>query len=99
MGVMRSYVSQIENGRMVPTINTLEKFARALEVPIYAMFYDGERPPKMRNLPKVKEEFDGVGEDARYINQIIRLLNKMSERDRKLLLALVGAMAKARGLG
>jgi transcriptional regulator with XRE-family HTH domain len=41
---------RIENGHTVPAIESLEKMARALEVPIYALFYDGEsRPPALPN--------------------------------------------------
>ena len=43
-GLVRVYVSRVENGHTVPSIETLEKFARALEVPMYALFYDGEEP-------------------------------------------------------
>jgi transcriptional regulator with XRE-family HTH domain len=45
-GLLRAYISRVENGHMVPSVETLEKFARALEVPMYQLFYDGEAPPK-----------------------------------------------------
>jgi transcriptional regulator with XRE-family HTH domain len=32
-GLLRCYVSRVENGHTVPSVETLEKFARALEVP------------------------------------------------------------------
>ena len=41
-GLLRCYVSRVENGHTVPAIETLEKFARALDVPMYELFYDGE---------------------------------------------------------
>jgi transcriptional regulator with XRE-family HTH domain len=44
-GLLRCYISRVENGRTVPAIETLEKLARAMEVPIYALFDDGEKPP------------------------------------------------------
>ena len=34
----------VENGHTVPAVETLEKFARALEVPMYVLFYDGDEP-------------------------------------------------------
>jgi transcriptional regulator with XRE-family HTH domain len=40
----RCYVSRVENGHTVPAVETLEKFARALEVPMYVLFYDGDEP-------------------------------------------------------
>ena len=51
-GLIRCYVSRIENGHAVPAVETLEKFARALEIPLYQLLYDGEEPPKLRDLPK-----------------------------------------------
>ena len=53
-GLLRCYISRVENGHTVPAIETLEKMARALEVPMYQLFYDGEEPPKLPNLPKRK---------------------------------------------
>jgi transcriptional regulator with XRE-family HTH domain len=53
-GLLRCYISRVENGHTVPTVETLEKMARALEVPPYRLFYDGETPPKLENLPKCK---------------------------------------------
>jgi transcriptional regulator with XRE-family HTH domain len=34
-GLLRCYVSRVENGHTVPSIETLEKFPRALGVPMY----------------------------------------------------------------
>ncbi len=48
-GACCSYISRVENGHTVPAVETLEKLARALEVPIYRLFYDGEEPPKLPN--------------------------------------------------
>jgi len=53
-GLLRCYICRVENGHTVPAIETLEKMARALEVPMYQLFYDGEEPPKLPNLPKRK---------------------------------------------
>jgi transcriptional regulator with XRE-family HTH domain len=53
-GLLRCYISRVENGHTVPAIETLEKMSRALEVPLYQLFYDGEEPPELPNLPKRK---------------------------------------------
>jgi transcriptional regulator with XRE-family HTH domain len=53
-GLLRCYSCRVEKGHTVPAIETLEKMARALEVPMYQLFYDGEEPPKLPNLPKRK---------------------------------------------
>jgi transcriptional regulator with XRE-family HTH domain len=53
-GLLRCYISRVENGHTVPAIETLEKLARALEIPLYQVFYDAEEPPKLPNLLKRK---------------------------------------------
>src|SRR5216684_2305802 len=96
-GLLRCYVSRVENGHTVPAIETLEKMARALEVPLYQLFYDGEEPPKLPNLLKRKSSdgivWGSVGKEARYLNKLRRLLGKADESDRKLLLCMAQKMA------
>jgi transcriptional regulator with XRE-family HTH domain len=43
-GLLRCYISRVENGHTVPAVETLEKLARAFEVPLYQLFYEGEEP-------------------------------------------------------
>jgi transcriptional regulator with XRE-family HTH domain len=50
-GLLRGYLSQVEGGEAVPAIGTLERIAAALEVPLHKLFYDGEEPPLLPNLP------------------------------------------------
>src|ERR1700741_2964862 len=100
-GLLRCYISRVENGHTVPAIDTLEKMARALEVPMYQLFYDGEKPPELPNLPKRKSSDDiawgSAGKDARYLSKIRRLLAKTEEEDRKLLLFMAQKMAGTKG--
>jgi len=69
-GLLRCYISRVENGHTVPTVETLEKMARALEVPMYKLFYDGAAPPKLENLPKRKTAdeiaWGSSGKDAQH---------------------------------
>lgn len=99
-GLLRCYISRVENGHTVPAIETLEKLARALEVPLYQLFYDGEEPPKLPNLPKRKSSDDiawgSSGKDGRFLNKLRRLLAKTEEADRKLLLHMAQKMARPR---
>jgi transcriptional regulator with XRE-family HTH domain len=96
-GLLRCYVSRVENGHTVPAVETIEKFARALEVPIYQLFYDGDKPPKLPNFPKRKTAADiawgATGKDARFLTKLRRLLAKTAERDRKLLLSMTQKIA------
>ena len=99
-GLLRCYISRVENGHTVPAIETLEKLARALEVPLYQLFYDGEEPPKLPNLPRRKSSEDiawgSSGKDGRFLNKLRRLLAKTDEADRKLLLHMAQKMARPR---
>ena len=96
-GLLRCYISRVENGHTVPAIETLEKMARALEVPLYQLFYDGEEPPELPNLPKRKTADDLVwgqsGKEARFLNRFRRLLGRIDEGDRRLLLYMAQKMA------
>ena len=53
-GLLRCYISRVENGHTVPAIETLEKLARAMEVPLYQLFYDGEEPPELPELAETQ---------------------------------------------
>jgi hypothetical protein len=81
----------------VPAVETIEKFARALEVPVYQLFYDGEKPPELPHLPKRKTAdeiaWGSTGKDARYLTRFRRLLAKTNDRDRKLLLSFAQKVA------
>ena len=96
-GLLRCYISRVENGHTVPAIETLEKMARALECPLYQLFYDGEEPPKLPNLLKRKSSdeivWGSTGKEARYLHKLRRLLGKTEESDRKLLLYMAQKLA------
>ena len=95
-GLLRCYISRVENGHTVPAIETLEKMARAFEVPMYELFYDGEEPPKVPSLPKGNSSEDAwgsSGKDGRYLSKLRRLLGKTNEQDRKIILLMAQKMA------
>lgn len=90
-GLLRCYISRVENCHTVPSIETLEKLARALELPLYRLFYDGEVPPKLPAFLRRKPDTDIVwgasGKNALYLSKLRRCLARIDERDRKLLMA------------
>ena len=93
-GLLRCYISRFENGHTVPAIETLEKLARAMEVPMYQLFYDGEKPPAA-GLPRFDD--DGWGSsrrDSRSLVRFCRLLSRISKHDQKLLLAVAQKMSQ-----
>jgi transcriptional regulator with XRE-family HTH domain len=97
-GLLRCYISRVENGHTVPAVETLEKFARALEVPMYQLFYDGEEPPKLPNLPKRKTAGDiawgSSGKEARLLAKFCLLFSRMSESNLRLLLGMAQKMRR-----
>ena len=99
-GLLRCYISRVENGHTVPAIETLEKLARAMEIPMYQLFYDGDEPPKLPNLLKRKTADDIVwgssGKEARILSKLRRLLGRVEDGDRKLLMSLAQKMAGKR---
>ncbi len=101
-GLLRCYVSRVENGHTVPAVETLEKFARALEVPMYQLFHDGEEPPKLPNLPKRKSSDDVVwgskGKDARLLAQFCRVFSHMEESDLGMVLFMAQKMARRKAV-
>ncbi len=96
-GLLRCYISRVENGHTVPAIETLEKLARAFEVPLYQIFYDGEEPPKLPNLPNRKTRAEiawgSFGKDARFLNRLRSFLGRVEDGDRELLLSMAQKMA------
>jgi len=99
-GLLRCYISRVENGHTVPAMETLEKLARALEVPLYQLFYEGEEPPKLPNLLKRKSADDIVwgssGKQAVYFHKLRKCLSKAGDADRKLLLAMAQKLTTGR---
>ena len=94
-GLLRCYISRVENGHTVPSVSTLERMARALEVPMYRLFHDGEAPASLHKLkPPKDEEFGSKGREADYFSKLRRLLAKMEPDDQKLLLHMAQKVAK-----
>jgi len=93
-GLLRSYVSRVENGHTVPSVETLEKFARALEVPLYQLLYEEERPPKsLKTQAQEIDDWASRGKGRRIISKLQNALQKMSVPDRALLLYMAAKMA------
>jgi transcriptional regulator with XRE-family HTH domain len=94
-GLLRCYLSRVENGHTVPALETLEKMARALEVQMYELFYDlGESSPLSEKIIVPRPGWGANGKSARYVTKLRRSLVKMSESDRDLLVHFAKAMVK-----
>ena len=84
-GLLRCYISRVENGHTVPAIETLEKMARALEMPLYQIMYDGDKPPQSQTQTDENAWGNG-GKDARFLRKLCGCLSRMKDGDRELLL-------------
>lgn len=97
-GLLCCYVSRVENGHTVPAVKTLEKFAHALEVPLYQLFYDGEQPPQPISPDQTAgdDDWGSRKKDAIMLGDLRRLLGRMDPKDRNLLFSLAQKMAEPR---
>jgi transcriptional regulator with XRE-family HTH domain len=98
-GLLRCYISRVENGHTVPSLETLERFAAALGVPLYTLFCTSEeeaQTPKLtgRNSPEELCEQSGkeTGE-ARFLLKLRHLMQRIADRDRDVLLTLARKLA------
>ena len=95
-GLLRCYVSRVENGHTVPNVETLEKWARALDMPLYKVMYEGDEPPKPRKL--VNKDDKGLWghskREASELGQLQRHLAKMDPKQRILLLGFAARLAR-----
>ena len=86
-GLLRCYLSRVENGHTIPSLDTLAKIAGAMEVPLGQFFAEGRANGSARNLPRLTEE------EVRFLSQIRRYSSNLNESDRKLVIAMVKKMA------
>jgi transcriptional regulator with XRE-family HTH domain len=86
----------------VPSLETLERFAGALEVPLYWLFRDGDDQPASpatsspRSLEELAEEPGPSGREARYLLEARGLLGRIKRKDKDFLLELAGKLAARR---
>lgn len=98
-GIFRCYISQLEHGFATPSIKTLAKLARALEIPLYRLFYEHNEPAKLprspelsRRKPTRRDSFGVRDNEVRYLNKLHRALKGIEEPNRRLLIDLATRM-------
>ena len=98
-GLLRCYISRIENGHTIPSLETLERFSGALDVPLYKLFYsgDGEAPTpnlvRRQSLDELAAQPGKAGEEARFLLQFKNVLARLGEPDRDVVLTLAKKLA------
>ena len=95
-GLVRPYISRVENGHTVPSIETLQKWAAALGMQLYQVLFEGEEPPKPPKAQSKGEEklWGNSGREARQLDRLRRLLAKMGESQRNILFTFAARMAR-----
>jgi len=98
-GLLRCYVSRVENGHTVPSLETLERFAGVLDVPLYQLFFNGDEAPPTPNLTprRTLDELTGDngerGIDAQFLLKLRNLVGRLAEPDRDVILSLAKRLA------
>ena len=86
-GLKRCYVSRVENGHTVPSLDTLAKIAGSMDLALSQFFMENGREHGSKNLPQLSED------ELRFLTQMRRYAAQLNDSDRKLVLAMVKKMA------
>ncbi|HLY97622.1 MAG TPA: helix-turn-helix transcriptional regulator [Candidatus Angelobacter sp.] len=89
-GLLRCYLSRVENGHTIPSLDTLAKIASAMELPL-GQFFAEPHANGNRGLPPLTED------EVRFLTQIRRYSSNLNDSDRKLVIAMVKKMAAGAG--
>jgi transcriptional regulator with XRE-family HTH domain len=94
-GLMRCYISRVENGHTVPALETLEKMAQAMDMHLYQFLYEGPEPPALPEPGKAdRDGWGSSGKDARFLAKLRRYLSQMTPHDRSILMMLASQRLK-----
>ena len=86
-GLLRCYLSRVENGHTIPSLDTLSKIAGAMELPLSQFFAESGHSNGAKGLPQLSDD------EVRFLSQIRRYAVSLNDSDRKLVLAMVRKMA------
>jgi transcriptional regulator with XRE-family HTH domain len=92
-GLLRCYLSRIENGHTVPSVDTLQKMARALEVPLYRLFTDDEHIKKPNIPMEIVPRRAANSKEQSVLRSFAKLLSRMDEKSRGLLFHVASKLA------
>ena len=89
-GLLRCYISRVENGHTVPSLETLAKIAEAMDISL-ADFFPGTETPRDRETQKMLGELSQ--DEIRFLAEIKRFSTTLSDGDKRLVLAMIRKMA------
>ena len=87
-GLLRCYLSRVENGHTVPSLETLQKIAGALDLQLAEFFAED---PVVREISSLNLSEDEI----RFLTQVQKYSAHLSDSDRRLLLAMVRKFASS----
>ena len=89
-GLSHAHISRIENGHSTPSLRVVERWAEALDVELYQLFFVGHGQPEAPVLP----ERIPMGAQER---KLLGLFDKMPVDDRASLISLARDLVKWKG--
>jgi transcriptional regulator with XRE-family HTH domain len=89
-GLLRCYLSRVENGHTVPSLETLAKIAEAMDISL-ADFFPGTETPRDKETQKMLGELSQ--DEIRFLVEIKRYSSTLSDGDKRLVLAMIRKMA------
>lgn len=93
-GLLRCYISRVENGHTVPSLETLEKIARACEIKLYQLFYDSENAkPPVHPPVDASDDWASHGKGLGLFVRLRKAVSRTTEEDRKLILHVAREMS------
>lgn len=90
-GLLRCYLSRVENGHTIPSLDTLARIATAMDLPLSRFFSEGSSDNGSKTKPQLAED------EVRFLTQIRRYSPNLNDSDRKLVIAMVKKMAATAG--
>jgi transcriptional regulator with XRE-family HTH domain len=89
-GLLRCYLSRVENGHTVPSLETLAKIAKSMDIGL-ADFFPGTETPRDRETQRILGELSE--DEVRFLSEIKRCSTTLCEDDKRLVLAMIRKMA------
>ena len=91
-GLLRCYLSRVENGHTIPSLDTLAKIAGAMEMQLGQFFAESSTDNGHgKVVPQLTDD------EVRFLSQIRRYSGNLNDSDRKLVIAMVKKMAAGAG--
>src|SRR6201995_2421371 len=85
-GLLRCYISRVENGHTIPSVETIEKLSRALGVRTWEFLSDADEALKYSEGQQRSTDWASRGQGARTFTRIRKAVGAMTDPDRQLLM-------------